>query len=93
VIEPEDLMEMGGLSEEAVDAIVAEAERRATLAEEAAADERRKQRELERIAKATAEAEAAEAAMAVAAGEAEPAPADGEEPPAGAGSDDSGESA
>ncbi|MDA1201707.1 MAG: transcription termination factor NusA [Planctomycetota bacterium] len=93
VIEPEDLMEMGGLSEEAVDAIVAEAERRATLAEEAAADERRKQRELERIAKATAEAEAAEAAMAVAAGGAEPAPADGEEPPAGAGSDDSGESA
>jgi len=93
VIEPEDLMEMGGLSEEAVDAIVTEAERRATLAEEAAADERRKQRELERIAQATAEAEAAEAAMAVAAGEAEPAPAEGEEPPAEAGSDDSGESA
>jgi len=92
VIEPEDHIEMGGLSEEAVDAIVTEAERRATLAEEAAADERRKQREMERIAKATAEAEAAEAAMAVAAGEAEPAVADGEEPPAEGGSDDSGES-
>jgi hypothetical protein len=34
------------------------------MAEEAAADERRKQREQERIAKATAEAEAAEAALA-----------------------------
>jgi N utilization substance protein A len=64
VIEPEDLMEMGGLSEVAVDQIVSEAERRAELAEEAAADERRKQRELERIAKATADAEAAEAALA-----------------------------
>ena len=68
VIEPEDLMEMGELSAEAVDAIVTEAERRATLAEEAAADERRKQRELERIAQATADADAAEAAMAAAAG-------------------------
>jgi transcription termination/antitermination protein NusA len=66
VIEPEDLMEMGGLSAEAVDAIVAEAERRAALAEEAAADERRKQRELDRIAKATADAEAADAALALA---------------------------
>ena len=69
VIEPEDLMEMGELSAEAVDAIVTEAERRATLAEEAAADERRKQRELERIAQATADADAAEAAMATAAGQ------------------------
>jgi len=92
VIAPEYLIEMGGLSEEAVDAIVAEAERRATLAEEAAADERRKQRELERIAKATEEAEAAEAAMAVAAGEGESAPPVGDEPPAEGGSDGSGES-
>ncbi len=68
VIEPEDLMEMGGLSAEAVDAIVGEAERRAALAEEAAADERRKQRELDRIAKATADAEAADAALAMAEG-------------------------
>jgi N utilization substance protein A len=62
VIEPDDLMEIGGLSPEAVERIVAEAERRAQLAEEAAADERRKQREQDRIAKATAEADAVEAA-------------------------------
>jgi N utilization substance protein A len=75
VIEPDDLMEMGGLSAEQVDAIVAEAENRAQMAEAAAADERRRQREQERIAKATADAEAADA---LAAGEAggvdEPAP-------------------
>jgi N utilization substance protein A len=62
VIEPDDLMEMGGLSAEAVDAIVAEAEKRAAMAEVAAADERRRQREQERIDKATAEADAVEAA-------------------------------
>jgi len=62
VIEPDDLMEIGGLSAEAVEAIVNEAERRAQLAEEAAADERRKQREQDRIEKATADAAAAEAA-------------------------------
>ncbi len=60
VIEPEDLMEMGGLSEEAVDAIVTEAERRATIAEEAAADQRRRQREQEQL-EATAAAVAVEA--------------------------------
>jgi N utilization substance protein A len=49
VIEPDDLMEMGELSAEAVDAIVNEAENRATIAEEAAADERRKQREQEQV--------------------------------------------
>jgi len=49
VIEPDDLMEMGELSAEAVDAIVNEAENRATIAEEAAADERRKQREQEHV--------------------------------------------
>jgi N utilization substance protein A len=64
VIEPDDLMEMGGLSAEAVEAIVGEAERRAALAEVAAAEERRKQRELDRIAKATADADAAEAVAA-----------------------------
>jgi len=62
VIEPDDLMEMGGLSPEAVEAIVAEAEKRASMAEAAAADERRKQRESDRIAKATADADAADAA-------------------------------
>ena len=64
VIEPDDLMEMGGLSAETVDAIVAEAETRAAQAEAAAADERRKQREQERIDRATAEADAAERALA-----------------------------
>ena len=71
VIEPADLMEIGGLSAEAVDAIVAEAERRAAMAEVAAADERRKQREQERVAKATADADAADA-LAAAAGDAPP---------------------
>lgn len=65
VIEPDDLMEMGGLSAEAVDAIVAEAEQRATMAEAAAADERKKQREQDRITKATEEADVAEAALSV----------------------------
>lgn len=65
VIEPDDFIEMGGLSAEAVDAIVAEAEKRASMAEVAAADERRKQREHDRVAKATADADAAEAALAV----------------------------
>jgi N utilization substance protein A len=64
VIEPEDLMEMGELTADQVETIVAEAERRAALAEEAAADERRRQREEERIAQATADADAAEAAAA-----------------------------
>ena len=64
VIEPDDLMEMGNLSAEAVDKIVAEAEKRASMAEVAAADERRKQREQDRITKATADADAAEAALA-----------------------------
>ncbi len=67
VIEPEDLMEMGGISREVVDQIVAEAERRATLAEAAAADQRRRQREQERIEAATAAADAEDARSAVAA--------------------------
>jgi len=49
VIEPDDLMEMGGLSQEQVDVIVTEAERRAELAEAAAADQRRRQREQDRV--------------------------------------------
>jgi N utilization substance protein A len=73
VIEPDDLMEMGNLTAEQVDAIVAEAEQRASMAEAAAADERRKQREADRIAKATADADAAEALAA--GGEAESATA------------------
>ena len=76
VIEPDDLMEMGGLSAEAVDAIVAEAEKRAAMAEVAAADERRRQREQERIEKATAEADAVEAAAEAAKAAAETAAGD-----------------
>jgi N utilization substance protein A len=48
VIEPEDLMAMGGLTMEQVDTIVSEAEQRAEQAERAAADERRRQREQQR---------------------------------------------
>jgi N utilization substance protein A len=58
VIEPDDLMEMGELSAEAVDAIVNEAENRATVAEVAAADERRKQREKEHVEPGSVEANA-----------------------------------
>jgi N utilization substance protein A len=45
VIEPEALMEMGGLTEEQVNRIVEQAELRAEEAEEAAAEQRRQQRE------------------------------------------------
>ena len=62
VIEPSDLMEMGGITEEQVDKIVEQAEAKAEEAEQAAAAERRRRREEERIAKATEEAEALEKA-------------------------------
>ncbi len=62
VIEPDALMEMGGLTAEQVDAIVATAEEKALEAEAAAAEQRRRQRESDKIAAATAAAEAAEAA-------------------------------
>src|SRR6201996_1220771 len=65
VIEPDALMEMGGLTLEQVDAIVAQAEVKAREAEAAAADERRRQRESERIEAATAAADAADAAAGV----------------------------
>ncbi len=52
VIEPDDLMEMGGLTAEQVDVIVEQAEARAEEAEKAAAEERKRQRQ----AKAAAEA-------------------------------------
>lgn len=58
VIEPDDLMEMGELSAEVVESIVNQAEERATLAEVAAADERRKQRELEKTASPADDGEA-----------------------------------
>jgi len=75
VIEPDDLMEMGGLTAEQVDAIVLEAEERASQVEAAAADERRKQREADRIAKATADADAADAVAAEQVAESGAAPA------------------
>jgi len=57
IIEPDILMEMGGLTEEQVDKIVKQAEAKAEEAEKAAAEQRRLQRERERR-------EAAEAAEA-----------------------------
>jgi N utilization substance protein A len=67
VIEPTDLMEMGGLTEEQVDAIVLQAEELAEEAEQAAQAERRRKREQDRIDKATAEAEELERAKEAAA--------------------------
>jgi N utilization substance protein A len=54
IIEPDALMEMGGLTAEQVDAIVQEAEVRAEQAEKAAAAERLRQRELDNAAKVQA---------------------------------------
>jgi N utilization substance protein A len=68
IIEPDDLMEMGSLTEEQANHIVSQAEEKAQEAEAAAALERRRQREQERIDTATREAEAIEASKA---GEAE----------------------
>ncbi len=48
VIEPDDLMEMGGLTEEQVSHVIAQAERKAEEAEAAVAEERRRQKERER---------------------------------------------
>ena len=55
VIEPDVLMELGGLSEEAVDRIVNTAEEMAEAAEEAAAEERRIRREREQAERDAAE--------------------------------------
>ena len=71
IIEPTDLMEIGGITEEQVDSIVEQAEARAEEAEAAAAAARRQKREQDRIneqqakldeANAKAEKAAAEAA-------------------------------
>lgn len=56
VIEPDELMEMGGLNDEQVQHIVGQAERKALEAEEAAAAERRRQKEQERMEQGTDEA-------------------------------------
>ncbi len=76
VIEPDDLMEMGGLSAEQVDTIIAEVERRAEEAEVAAAEQRRRDREQQQLQRAAAEAaqeaeEARAADEALAAGDSE----------------------
>ncbi len=60
IIEPDSLMEMGDLTEEQANEIVAQAEVKAQEAEQAAAIERRRQREQDRVDAATAAAEAAE---------------------------------
>jgi N utilization substance protein A len=64
VIEPDELMELGGLTEAQVDHIVQQAEVKAEEAERMAAEERRRQREQERHETAVAEAEAASAESA-----------------------------
>ncbi|MCO6046757.1 transcription termination factor NusA [Aeoliella sp. ICT_H6.2] len=61
IIEPDDLMQMGSLSEETVNMIVEQAEERAEAAEEAAAEARRQKREQERLEAEVAQAEAAAA--------------------------------
>ena len=75
IIEPDDLMEMGGLTEEQVNHIVEQAEERAEAAEKAADEARRRQREQERNqaaeAAAAARAEAAAEEVVAAAVEAE----------------------
>jgi len=68
VIEPDALMEMGELTMEQVDQIVAQAEVKAEEAEAAASEARRRQREQERIDAATAAIEAQERAAQAAAG-------------------------
>jgi N utilization substance protein A len=57
IIEPDSLMEMGGLTEEQASLIIEQAESRAEQAEAQAAEARRQKREQDRIAEATAEAD------------------------------------
>ena len=59
IIEPDDLMEIGNLTEDQANNIVEQAEARAEEAEAAAAEARRVKREQERLAEMQAEAEAA----------------------------------
>ncbi len=64
VIEPDDLAEMGGLTMEQVNHIVEQAEFKAEEAERAAAEERRRQRELRELARREQEQQASEGAKA-----------------------------
>jgi transcription termination/antitermination protein NusA len=78
VIEPEALMQMGGLTEEQVESLVEQAELKAEEAERAAAEERRRQKERD-------QAEAAEAALAESdepSVDSDELPAESDEPPA-----------
>ncbi|HVW35968.1 MAG TPA: transcription termination factor NusA [Pirellulales bacterium] len=84
VIEPDALMEMGELTMEQVEKIVAQAEVKAEEAEAAASEARRRQREQERIDAATAAIEAQEQAAQAAAGGAPTGEATAEQPGAGA---------
>ncbi|MDY0167487.1 MAG: transcription termination factor NusA [Thermoguttaceae bacterium] len=59
VIEPDDLMEMGGLTEEQVEQVVKQAEVKAEEADRRASEQRRLQREQDRLEAAEAEKEAA----------------------------------
>ena len=68
IIEPDSLMEMGGLTEEQCTLIIEQAEARAEQAEAQAAEARRTKREQDRIAAATAEADRLAAEEAAAAG-------------------------
>lgn len=63
VIEPDDLMEMGGLTQEQADWIIKQAEEKAEEAEKAAADERRRQREAKLAESAGASEAASETAQ------------------------------
>jgi N utilization substance protein A len=56
IIEPDALMTMGNLSEEAATEIISQAEARAEVAEVAAAEARRQKREQERLSELAAEA-------------------------------------
>jgi len=69
VIEPDDLMQMGGLTAEQVEHLVEQAERKAEEADRAAAEERRRQKEREKL-----EADTAAADQAAGEGTAEPKP-------------------
>jgi transcription termination/antitermination protein NusA len=71
VIEPDALMEMGGLTAEQVDYIVEQSESRAEEAERAAADERRRRKEQDHLEAAAAAAEKTAADSTDAPGESE----------------------
>jgi N utilization substance protein A len=85
IIEPDSLMQMGGLTEEQASRIIEQAEARAEQAEAQAAEARRAKREQDRIAEATAEADRLAAEEAVRSGAA--AEAAGEEVTNGAAGD------